>query len=270
MTEPIDKVSIEIKVDAQADTASGEAADKIASDPRLEQSTQKREKQPRSTDRSNFQPLTPWCQNTNFYLMAALILDIVCWISPITPLRPYGMLYLFAVINSFMGAAMLVKMLGVAHDNLESRGVRGLKFNGPGVIYAWFIPILNLYYPFAVMLEIWRGSDVRTHDIKAQPYNASARPVLRWWIATLVGYVFCWAPIAFNFALTPHFSLYFSLRHFTLWPTPATVPMLLFWCVIVCCRIIAVFQLRYLLREITHQQMHRFGGEQKGSPANNG
>jgi hypothetical protein len=252
MTDPTEKVQIEIKVEAQADEPScSELAPKIVSAPAYSK--------PMSTP--TFLPVGQWCKWSKNLIGVALVFDILAWIPSLSD-KTFGiaLAFLFSTIYGFVAAAMVVKTLGVAHDNLESGGVKGLKFNGPGVIYAWFLPVLNLYYPYLMMLEIWRGSNLRTYDVEGTADASTRLPVLRWWIATLVGYVFCWLPGAYYFALTPHF----SLRDFTLWPTATSAPWMVYWCLIICCRVFSVFQLRYLLGEIAHRQLHKFGKESGG------
>jgi hypothetical protein len=46
-----------------------------------------------------------------------------------------------------------------AYQNLRPLGNRGLEYSPGWTIGAWFIPILNLFYPYRIHAEIWRGSD---------------------------------------------------------------------------------------------------------------
>jgi hypothetical protein len=262
MTDPTEKPSTPFKLGESIELRCDRETQEAAAQHALQKPAPKSEGLPVRNTAPGSQSLKPWCQYTNYFLLLALISDVACWILPMTPLQTSASYYVFCAAWSFFAAGLFVKMLGVAHDNLELNGIKGLKFDGPGTIYAWFIPVLNLYYPFLVMLETFRGSDPRTQAIAGPADRSTVRPVMRWWIATLLGYVFCWVPAIFKFLLVGA-----PLGEFTLWPTHLSIMQLIFWSIVVMCRIVAVLQLRSLLHDITHWQSHRFPVEETGSAA---
>lgn len=64
-----------------------------------------------------------------------------------------------------------------AHANLHALGYRDIEFT-PGWAVGWFfVPLLNLFKPYQVVSEIWRGSDPASL-LKAIP---SGTALISWW-----------------------------------------------------------------------------------------
>ena len=75
-----------------------------------------------------------------------------------------------------------------AHRNLQSLGNQDLKYS-PGWAVGWFfIPIMNLFRPYQVMSEIWRGSDpdLPIGDSRAWKSSTVSSLVGWWWAFYLI------------------------------------------------------------------------------------
>ncbi len=83
----------------------------------------------------------------------------------------------FAIVISF-----LVWLLRV-HENLPALGLRKLTYSSAWVLGWWFIPFLNLYLPFKVLLEIWIGSDPEFDGAEVSE-SADSPALVGWWWAT--------------------------------------------------------------------------------------
>lgn len=59
------------------------------------------------------------------------------------------------------------------------------RFTKVWVFVGWFIPIANLYIPYAVMQDIWRGSD-RSQPTLGLQHREPSGLVLLWWLCFLV------------------------------------------------------------------------------------
>ena len=67
-------------------------------------------------------------------------------------------------------------------SNLESLSTRGQRFSPGWAVGWWFVPIMNLWRPYQVVKEIWKGSDPDMVGEKAERWEqASAWPFLGWW-----------------------------------------------------------------------------------------
>jgi hypothetical protein len=65
-------------------------------------------------------------------------------------------------------AVVFLTWLHRSYANLETLGARGLTYSPGWAVGYFFIPILNLFRPYQVTQEIWKGSD---------PESPSARPL---------------------------------------------------------------------------------------------
>ncbi len=89
----------------------------------------------------------------------------------------------FAQMAVFLATAIAFLMwFHRAHRNLPSLGCRNLKYSPGWAVGAWFVPILNLFRPFQIMGEIWRGSDSTALAFDSpNPRVRSASPLVGWW-----------------------------------------------------------------------------------------
>ncbi len=81
----------------------------------------------------------------------------------------------FAIVIAF-----LVWLLRV-HENLPALGLRKLTYSSAWVLGWWFIPFLNLYLPFKVLIEIWIGSDPEFDGADVSESATSPALVGGWW-----------------------------------------------------------------------------------------
>lgn len=89
-------------------------------------------------------------------------------------------LFIFAV-----GAVLFVWWFYRAYQNLRSLRTTGHRFSTGWAVGAWFVPILNLFRPFQIAEEIWRGSDPDA-PVDASVREGNASEVVRvWWFLML-------------------------------------------------------------------------------------
>lgn len=100
-------------------------------------------------------------------------------------------LRLFAEYTDYCISALWFILLLVwshrAYKNLYAFGLQGLSFSPLFVVVSYFIPLLNILFPFLILREIWKGSDP---DFQAQDRSWKKRPtplfLWVWWIALLL------------------------------------------------------------------------------------
>ncbi len=69
-----------------------------------------------------------------------------------------------------------------AHGNLPSLGAVNLEFTPGWAVGYFFIPVLNLIWPYLIVSEIWRGSDpAKYNSISGRYLRSSSWLVARWW-----------------------------------------------------------------------------------------
>lgn len=74
-----------------------------------------------------------------------------------------------------------------AHKNLGDAGLEWLEFSSAWAVGGFFVPFLNLVRPYAVMKEVWQGSDWLASSYEFDDWRATPPPplILRWWLLYL-------------------------------------------------------------------------------------
>lgn len=95
--------------------------------------------------------------------------------------------YLSIAANIAAAIAFLI-WIRRASKNLATLGVRGQRFSPGWAVGAWFVPIVSLFRPYQIMVEIWKGSHPRINPDNLGGWRGSpASPLLGfWWGAWLV------------------------------------------------------------------------------------
>lgn len=89
-----------------------------------------------------------------------------------------GVIYLVAIVGVIITFLMWINR---ASKNLSSLGIEKQRFSPGEAVGWWFCPIANLWQPFRVTVEIWRGS---------HPSQPRTSPFLWiWWITWLIANV---------------------------------------------------------------------------------
>ena len=65
-----------------------------------------------------------------------------------------------------------------AHQNLPSLGAASIEYSPGWAVGSFFVPILNLFRPCQIMLEIWRGSDPERLSPMGTPHPET---IVGWW-----------------------------------------------------------------------------------------
>jgi hypothetical protein len=88
-------------------------------------------------------------------------------------------------------APLFIWWMQRASSNLPALGSDGQQYSRGWAIGWWFIPFANLVQPVRVLLEIWRGSAVRTQLEPDESWRA--RPgdplIIIWWLGCVAGWV---------------------------------------------------------------------------------
>ena len=170
---------------------------------------------PRASDESDhevrvakFGPATTWGVITIAALVASVLVAVAGLVYSAQLIAVYqaaGSLGEFDVdrenacldrLNKTFAAILVLRCLTVpplltwmyqAHRNLPALGNARLDSKPIWVLVCWFVPILNLYFPYQVMSEIWWRSDPRR--LSADNAKQSDTLVRGWWAAWIVAAV---------------------------------------------------------------------------------
>ena len=96
-----------------------------------------------------------------------------------------GLLYLIVYIST---AVLFLMWVHRAYKNLQPLGAPRVESTPGWAVGYFFIPIVNLFYPYRIMRELWRKSDPEVQDpdhYLALPQSTPAILPL-WWAAWLV------------------------------------------------------------------------------------
>jgi hypothetical protein len=76
-----------------------------------------------------------------------------------------------------------------AHKNLGALGASGLKYSPNWAVGGWFIPIMNLWRPYQVTVEISKASDPDHYEPEGQAWQTAPTPPLVkfWWALWIIG-----------------------------------------------------------------------------------
>lgn len=99
----------------------------------------------------------------------------------------YGMLTSVVSVAIFvLSAVTFIMWFYRAHRNLRALGYCYLDYAPGWTIGGWFVPIGNLFIPYLVMVEIWRGSDPARLDRASLQRAPSLALVRGWWLFWLL------------------------------------------------------------------------------------
>ncbi|MBA0127483.1 DUF4328 domain-containing protein [Haloechinothrix sp. YIM 98757] len=95
---------------------------------------------------------------------------------------------IFAVITvpyiiAFIAAAVLfIVWLWMARANAEQRCLATHRRARGWVIGSWFVPVVNLWFPYQVVRDVWRASDPTTpHDHRGGLAQLGGSAIIGWW-----------------------------------------------------------------------------------------
>lgn len=89
------------------------------------------------------------------------------------------------------------------HRNLNALGARGLKRRSFWTFLWFIIPVANLFMPYIVLREIWKGSNPYTDLSNAFAWKKTSVPhwVLAWWISWMLSTSVIWKAWYINYTL---------------------------------------------------------------------
>jgi hypothetical protein len=91
--------------------------------------------------------------------------------------RMIGLLFLAVMVVHIV---MFILWFRRAYYNVHQVANLNPKYDEASASFAWFIPILNLFRPFQIMLDIWEKTQVNTERLSERVGNQ----LVGWWWAT--------------------------------------------------------------------------------------
>jgi len=120
--------------------------------------------------------LGPMPENADQWSDKQIALSIICLI--VYP--SYIVTYLVCVVTTCM-------WMYRAYQNLEAVEVKGLRHTPAAAIYYWFIPIVAIFKPFAVMDDIYAASEHRgSSRVDMSSFKRPAYMMI-WWLGFVFG-----------------------------------------------------------------------------------
>ena len=117
------------------------------------------------------------------------------------------------------------------HGNLHALGHQDLDHSRAWAFCCWFIPLINLFIPCVLMLEIWKKSDPASPPTSVRRPPASAAVVGLWWFFHLL-IPFAWIVLESGARLARHdavASTYFSIANYAAVLPAALLVVLMMW-----------------------------------------
>jgi hypothetical protein len=92
------------------------------------------------------------------------------------------------MLAAFVNLILVLLWFYRNHRNLPALGASELRFTPAWAVVWWFIPILNLWKPYQVTVEIMKASDPAIGRTNLETRKAMKRPpfVLAWWLFNFV------------------------------------------------------------------------------------
>jgi hypothetical protein len=90
----------------------------------------------------------------------------------------------------FISGVIFLVWLYRARRNLLAVGSRGQRYSSPWAIGLFFVPLLNLYYPYDIVTELWKQSNpdvglsdafLKQHASTLQQYSSKTALIGLWW-----------------------------------------------------------------------------------------
>jgi hypothetical protein len=100
--------------------------------------------------------------------------------------RRMGLVNIFFVTARLACNVAFICWFYRANSNLRALGDRNVDYSPGWTVGAWFIPIGNLFIPYQMMVEIWKGSDPKSVD-PSRPMVRPSLALVRWWWAFFIG-----------------------------------------------------------------------------------
>ncbi len=102
-------------------------------------------------------------------------------------------------LMQFPTALAVLMWVHRASNNLEPLGAHVQRFSPAWSVGWWFVPIMNLFRPYQVLAEIWKGSVCGQTLPGPNWHNRRVSPMLAWWwwmwiVARITSYVLYFLP----------------------------------------------------------------------------
>ncbi|HLV51159.1 MAG TPA: DUF4328 domain-containing protein [Flavobacterium sp.] len=99
-----------------------------------------------------------------------------------------GIIGILSVVIYIVTAVAFLLWFSRAYSNLYTK-VENLIFSKSAAVWAWFIPIINLFRPYTIMKEMYRRTDdyIKENGLIKKHIDLSQRKILIWWILWITG-----------------------------------------------------------------------------------
>ncbi|HST61240.1 MAG TPA: DUF4328 domain-containing protein [Longimicrobium sp.] len=122
------------------------------------------------------------CSLVNLWLFSRLVAGEHVGDDQITAIDgATGIISLIALVALVFAAVTFIRWLMQARRNVEVLGARGLVHSREWAVWGWFVPFLNLFRPYQVVDEVWRGSDPQPGRPFATMSAATPSLLGLWW-----------------------------------------------------------------------------------------
>lgn len=91
-----------------------------------------------------------------------------------------------SLVAMVAGAVCFIRWLMQARRNVDALGARGLAHSPQWALWGWFVPIMNLFRPYQVVDEVWRGSDPQPGRPLGTMSESAPGWMTAWWGCWLV------------------------------------------------------------------------------------
>lgn len=100
-----------------------------------------------------------------------------------------GLFSLIAFIGSILTIIFFIQWFRRAYYNLHAMGCRNLEHTEGWAAGAWFVPIMNWFWPYQIMREIWNETQILGRQPNDGHEQRSDAPVGWWWTCWILNTV---------------------------------------------------------------------------------
>lgn len=123
------------------------------------------------------------------YMAAGAIMTVLNGLMYVAPIRSEAIFVVIGLSAITTITCVLASVVAVsvwvylAHDNLRTMGLNGLKYAPAWAVGSFFVPVANLFVPFRAMRDLYN----RSMGEEAHLAHESAPDVTSWWTCYIVG-----------------------------------------------------------------------------------
>ncbi len=95
---------------------------------------------------------------------------------------------LIELVTYLASAILFIMWFHRVHRNLPALGAMHLKYSPGWTMGSWFVPIMNLFRPYQVMVEVWHGSlpEQNSNKTFVDHIDRGSHALVGWWWAAYI------------------------------------------------------------------------------------